>query len=93
VYGLYGALNRVASVKMCLVVTEEVPMNIAEISKMSVLERLQTMEALWDSLSHEPSEMKSPKWHEDILSDRKEKIANGNANFISLEELKLKHEK
>ena len=68
-------------------------MTIAEISKMSVLERLQTMEALWDSLTHEPTGIKSPKWHEEILSDRKEKIKNGNTNFISLEELKSKHGK
>ena len=68
-------------------------MTIAEILKMSVLERLQAMEALWDSLTREPTDVKSPKWHEDILSDRKEKIESGKANFISLEELKSKHEK
>jgi len=68
-------------------------MTIAEISKMSVLERLQTMEALWDSLTREPAKIKSPKWHEEILSDRKEKVETGKANFISLEELKSKNEK
>jgi len=68
-------------------------MTIAEISKMSVLERLQAMEALWDSLTHESTEIKSPEWHGEILSDRKEKIENGDANFISLQELKSKHEK
>ena len=68
-------------------------MTIAEISKMSVLERLQTMEALWDSLTREPTGIKPPKWHEDILSERKEKIESGNADFISLEELKSKHGK
>ena len=68
-------------------------MTIAEISKMSVLERLQTMEALWDSLTREPTEINSPKWHENILSDRKEKIESGNADYISLEELKSKHGK
>ncbi len=67
-------------------------MTIAEISKMSVLERLQTMEALWDSLTREPTGIKSPKWHEDMLSNRKEKIESGHAKFISLEELKSKHE-
>ena len=68
-------------------------MTIAEISKMSVLERLETMEALWDSLTREPVGIKSPKWHEEILSDRKEKIESGDADFISLEELKSKHAK
>lgn|GEM_PF-137645 len=72
---------------------EEIQMTIAEISKMSVLERLQTMEELWDSLIREPVLIKSPKWHEEILSARKERIESGNADFISLEELKSKHGK
>jgi len=68
-------------------------MTIAEISKMSVLERLQTMEALWDSLTHESTEITSPAWHSDVLSERTEKIKSGNANFTSLGELKLKNGK
>lgn len=68
-------------------------MTIAEISKMSVQERLQTMEALWDSLTHESVEIKSPKWHEEILLARKEKINSGKASFISLDELKSKNNK
>ena len=68
-------------------------MIIAEISKMTITERLQTMEALWDSLTHESTEIKSPEWHGDVLSKRKEKIESGDANFLSLEELKSKNEK
>ena len=60
---------------------------------MSVVERLQTMEALWDSLTHEPTEIKSPTWHGDVLSKRKEKTESGDANFISLKALKLKNDK
>lgn len=59
-------------------------MTIAEISKMSITERLQTMEALWDSLTHEKVELDSPDWHVDILSERKKKIENGEAEFITL---------
>jgi putative addiction module component (TIGR02574 family) len=65
-------------------------MTIAEISEMTVLERLQTMEALWDSLTHEPVQIKPPVWHQNVLSKRKEKIESGKASFISLEDLKLK---
>lgn len=63
-------------------------MNPTEIKKMSIIERFQIMEALWDSLLDEESEMESPEWHLDILEDRTRKIANGNAEFISIEELK-----
>jgi len=37
---------------------------------------------------HEESEIESPEWHRDILEERKRKIKNGKAEFISLEELK-----
>ncbi len=63
-------------------------MNIQEIKKMSRTERLQAMEALWDSLIDEESEIESPEWHQDILEERKRKIENGKAEFISLEELR-----
>ena len=63
-------------------------MNTIEIRKMSMIERLQAMEALWDSLIDEESEIESPQWHRDILDERKRKIENGKAEFISLEELK-----
>ena len=65
-------------------------MNIIEIKKMSMIERLQTMEALWDSLMDEDSEIESPHWHRDILEERKRKIKKGKAEFVSLEELKAK---
>ena len=63
-------------------------MNIQEIKKMSRIERLQAMEALWDSLLDEESEMASPEWHRDVLEERKRKIEIGEAEFISLEKLR-----
>jgi putative addiction module component (TIGR02574 family) len=63
-------------------------MNIADIKKMSTAERLQTMEALWDSLLYENGQIESPKWHEKIIEKRKAKIKSGKAKFISLSELK-----
>ena len=44
-------------------------------------------------LIRELTGIKSPKWHEEILFDRKEKIEKGKANFKLLVELKSKHEK
>ena len=49
------------------------------------------MEAIWDSLIHENSEIESPEWHRDILSARKLAIEEGKAEFILIEELKSKH--
>ncbi len=63
-------------------------MNIEEIKKMSRVERLQAMEALWDSLIDEESEIESPEWHRDVLEERRRKIQTGKAEFISLEKLR-----
>lgn len=68
-------------------------MTAAEISKMSLIERLQTMEELWDSLTHDRAELESPQWHQQELSDRREKIEKGEAVFTSFETLKAKYKK
>ena len=48
-------------------------MNITlPLKEMSVEEKLQTMEALWGSLSESSDEIKSPLWHGDILTKREE---------------------
>ena len=63
-------------------------MNIGELKNMSRIERIRTMEALWDSLMEDESGIESPEWHRDILEDRKRKIESGEAVFISLDKLK-----
>lgn len=63
-------------------------MHKIDIEKMTTQEQLQTMEALWDSLTHAANEPASPVWHEEILQARREKIASGQATFVSLAELK-----
>lgn len=63
-------------------------MDIVKIKKMSIPERLQIMEVLWDSFLYENEKIETPEWHENILKERRAKIASGNANFISVSELK-----
>lgn len=63
-------------------------MTIAEIKKMSTIERLQVMEELWDSLSHEEKECESPDWHGSVLEERRKKIKKSEGEFISLAKLK-----
>jgi len=65
-------------------------MNTLKIEKMNTVERLQTMEILWDALLHEKVEIESPGWHRDVLEERKARIANGEAEFLSLKELKAR---
>ncbi len=63
-------------------------MNTIEIKQMNTIERLQIMEAIWDSLLYDESEIEVPEWHRSTLSERKRKIENGDAEFISIKELK-----
>lgn len=63
-------------------------MDTREIKKMSRVERLAAMEALWDSLLEEEAEIDSPEWHRGILEERKRKIESGQAQFISLDKLR-----
>lgn len=57
-------------------------------NKMSQQEKLHTMEALWNSLTHGKSEPPSPTWHEEILARRKSKMDAGEATFVTLDEFK-----
>ncbi len=63
-------------------------MDTREIKKMSRAERLAAMEALWESLQEDESEMESPPWHQSVLEERKQKIESGQAEFISIEMLR-----
>lgn len=63
-------------------------MKMSEIKNMTVVERLRTMENIWESFSVDPVDIKSPSWHEGVVTGRKAKLATGKAKLISLDELK-----
>lgn len=46
------------------------------LDKMSVSEKIQTMELLWDSICHENADISSPSWHGDVLSARENHAEN-----------------
>jgi hypothetical protein len=61
---------------------------ILPLNEMSVEEKLQTMELLWENLSADPAAIESPAWHEEELCDRERKIASGETKFIDWDEAK-----
>jgi len=63
---------------------------LAQIEKMSVAERLQAMEQLWESLHGHGEEIDSPDWHSDILADRKKRAQLGEAKFLTLDQLRAR---
>ena len=66
-------------------------MSIPEIKKMSIQERLKTMEHIWDSLCHEEIQPESPAWHETILTERKKMIDSPDAKFLTIEQLRKRY--
>jgi hypothetical protein len=41
---------------------------------MTIIERIQAMELLWDSLLHENKNIDSPEWHRELLLKRKKRL-------------------
>ena len=60
----------------------------SEIERMSVEERLQTIEILWKSISHCDDSLESPAWHREILEARRAKVDSGKGVFLSIAELR-----
>ncbi|MEO6786621.1 MAG: addiction module protein [Chthoniobacteraceae bacterium] len=60
----------------------------SEIESMSVEERLQAIELLWDSISRLGDAVASPAWHGEILSARRAKVEAGEGQFLSLAEVR-----
>jgi hypothetical protein len=42
------------------------------LAKMTIEEKIQAMEMLWDDLCVDPSRIPSPEWHEEVLKEREE---------------------
>ncbi|MCF7817374.1 MAG: addiction module protein [Kiritimatiellales bacterium] len=63
-------------------------MSITEIKAMSRSEQLLAMEMLWDELCHQVQEPESPAWHKDVLDARQTKIAEGHAEYLTIDEVK-----
>ena len=62
--------------------------DLSQIETMSVSERLQAMDQLWDSLNRSDDEIPSPEWHQDVLADRKERARRGEARFLTMDQLR-----
>ena len=58
---------------------ECVIMQTVDLTHLNLTERLAAMEALWDSLSHDPSHNPSPAWHAQVLAKRREELIQGLA--------------
>ena len=51
------------------------------LEEMSVAEKIQMMESLWDDLCQKPDDIESPAWHQAILAQREESLGTGEDAF------------
>lgn len=61
---------------------------IDQIKTLSPTEAVVAMEALWEQLRNEGSEIESPDWHREELERRDAMIQEGNAQFFPWNEAK-----
>ena len=66
-------------------------MSIPDVKKMTIKERLITMEQICNTLCHEETEPNSPSWHETVLSERKKAMASPEAKFLTIEQLRERY--
>ena len=66
---------------------------VADIERMTVDERLQAMELLWTSLTRTPDDVASPDWHGEVLAGRLPKIKRGEGEFLTLADAKARLQK
>lgn len=58
------------------------------LERMSVGEKLATMEAIWASLCCKPVDVVSPAWHQTVLTDRTNRLESGEATISDWSEAK-----
>ncbi len=56
-----------------------------QISRMTIAEKLRTMEELWDDLRTRADAVPVPEWHKDLLDERERLIETGEAQFSDWE--------
>ncbi len=60
---------------------------------LSVREKINLVQNLWDEITAEQEFVEMPVEHSKILDERLQAIENGNANFVSWNEIKNKYKK
>ena len=58
------------------------------LSKLTLAQKLDLMEAIWDDLAKHEESLESPDWHEEVLKERERALAGGKAIVSDWEEAK-----
>lgn len=58
------------------------------LANMTLAEKLQLMEAVWDDVCRNAGDVRSPEWHREVLEERAERIRNGEATVSTWSDAK-----
>ena len=58
------------------------------LENMSIEEKIQTMESIWEDLCKTADKIISPPWHEKILTEREENLRSGADKYVDWETAK-----
>ena len=51
------------------------------LGRMTISDKLRTMEMIWDDLRRKPEELPAPVWHADVLHARETRVREGRSQF------------
>ena len=52
-----------------------------QIEALSVAEKVQLLESVWESLCSQPGDVQSPEWHREVLDERRRRLEDGRATI------------
>ena len=61
---------------------------VEQIQQMPLREKLFALEAIWDDISRSEVALEMPQWHQTLLDQREQLIAEGKAHFLGWETAK-----
>lgn len=57
---------------------------------LSVAEKVQLLESVWQSLCAHPCDVKSPAWHREVLDERRRRLEDGRATISAWADAKAR---
>jgi len=63
-------------------------MTVADIAKLSLREKLQLMEAIWEDLRSRVDSLEVPEEHRRILDERRARITSGQSKILDWDQVK-----
>jgi hypothetical protein len=58
------------------------------LQQMTAVDKLQAIEEIWADLVRKSEDVPSPAWHGDVLRAREQRVADGTARFLDIDDAK-----